>query len=77
MGDILVHYKGAKQMTGTIKTINEKGYGFISEALTGKEYFFHRSGCITNFDNLTRGSKVVFVTVDSPKGPRAEDVRLS
>lgn len=64
-------------MTGQIKNnLKEKGYGFIVSDENGKEYFFHNSCCIDSFSSLTPGRKVQFDIVISPKGPRAEDVRL-
>ncbi len=62
-------------MTGTIKQQTDKGYGFI-RAEDRQEYFFHRSSCIDPFENLTPGTKVEFDVAKSPKGPRAENVKL-
>jgi len=65
--------------TGTIKkVVNERGFGFIG-ADDGKEYFFHRDGLDSNvnFDTLTGGEKVTFDIEASPKGPRAQRVRLT
>ena len=61
-------------MTGTIKQKNDKGYGFILGEK--QDYFFHTSQCITHFDHLSPGDKVEFEIEESPKGPRAKDVRL-
>jgi CspA family cold shock protein len=60
-------------MDGRIKTITTKGFGFI-EGADGKEYFFHRTGCTSIFENLKEGESVRFHVKESPKGPRAEDV---
>jgi len=61
---------------GTIKKlISERGFGFIA-ADDGKEYFFHRDGT-DSFDSLQGGEKVTFEVVSSPKGPRANLVKLS
>jgi CspA family cold shock protein len=64
-------------MTGQIKTLNEeKGYGFI-RAENGGEFFFHMTGLVgCTMKELNRGTKVTFETVRSPKGLRAENVRL-
>ena len=64
-------------MTGTIKTLRaDKGFGFIRDE-RGVEHFFHRSsvrGAV--FELLREGQRVEFTNEDSPKGPRAADVRL-
>jgi cold shock CspA family protein len=61
-------------MTGTIKTLRpEKGFGFIKGA-AGQEYFFHQSAIYGEGINDLRDS-VEFDVADSPKGPRAENVR--
>ena len=64
-------------MTGTIKRmINDKGFGFIRDE-SGVEHFFHRSavrGAV--FELLREGQRVEFSTEESPKGPRAAEVRL-
>jgi CspA family cold shock protein len=61
-------------VTGTIKRITDKGFGFIA-ASDGVEYFFHQSACIkTPFDSLREGDSVTFTIGQGPKGPRAENV---
>jgi CspA family cold shock protein len=61
--------------TGTIKRIaRDKGFGFIRDA-SGQEYFFHRSAVQGSFDALTEGQRVSFEEEESPKGPRAANVR--
>ena len=63
-------------MTGTIKTLRvEKGFGFIKGA-GGQEYFFHQSAIYgEGINDLREGDSVEFDVTDSPKGPRAENVR--
>jgi cold shock protein len=64
--------------TGTIKkVVSDRGFGFIA-AEDGKEYFFHRDGLESSlsFDGLRGGEKVTFDIEASPKGPRAQRVRL-
>lgn len=62
---------------GTIaRLLIDKGFGFIRDD-TGVEHFFHRSavrGAV--FELLREGQNVEFQNEDSPKGPRAADVRL-
>ena len=61
-------------VTGTIKRITDKGFGFIA-ASDGVEYFVHQSACIkTPFDSLREGDSVTFTIGQGPKGPRAENV---
>ena len=63
--------------TGTIKkVVSDRGFGFIT-ADDGKEYFFHRNSLDSSldFDRLTGGEKVEFGIEQSPKGPRASNVR--
>lgn len=65
-------------MTGTIKTVTEKGFGFIKpDDETLKDVFFHQSSLVdVTFDELRQGDKVSFDTDDtSEKGPRAANVR--
>lgn len=64
---------------GTIKkVVSDRGFGFIA-AQDGKEFFFHRSGMDSslNFDSLTGGERVTFEVEASPKGPRANRVRMA
>ncbi len=65
-------------MTGTIKRlVSDKGFGFIL-AGDSNEYFFHQSACSgTPFDSLREGQAVTFEKAQGPKGPRAENVKLS
>tara|TARA_B100000508_G_scaffold140463_1_gene141579 strand:+ start:22416 stop:22610 length:195 start_codon:yes stop_codon:yes gene_type:complete len=59
--------------TGTVKFFNqEKGFGFITEEGTGKEYFVHKTGCI---DIITDGDEVTFEVGEGRKGPMAVDVK--
>jgi CspA family cold shock protein len=65
-------------MTGTIKTLTDKGFGFISREGEEKELFFHSNNLVdVTFDELKVGDEVTFDVVASDKGPRAEDVKLS
>jgi CspA family cold shock protein len=63
--------------TGTIKkVVSDRGFGFIT-AEDGKDYFFHRDGLdrSLDFDRLIGGERVEFATEQSPKGPRATNIR--
>ena len=60
---------------GTIKRLTTKGFGFIS---TGgdKDLFFHSSSLEgVTFEELREGQKVSYTEGQSPKGPRAENVK--
>ena len=64
-------------LSGTIKRLNNKGFGFIA-ASDGSEYFFHSSACSeTRFEDLREGQPVTFERGHGPKGPRGENVRLA
>ncbi len=62
---------------GTIKKlVTEKGFGFI--AGDGDEIFFHHSALIeTTIEALHEGQSVEYEEGRGPKGPRAENVRLT
>jgi CspA family cold shock protein len=65
-------------MNGTIKRlVSDKGFGFVL-AEDGNEYFFHQSACAdSRFDDLREGQALTFEKGQGPKGPRAENIRLS
>ena len=63
---------------GTIKKKTDKGFGFITDNDGGNDIFFHMSALQdVNFDDLYEGQSVEYTVGSGPKGPRAEDVRLS
>jgi cold shock protein len=64
-------------MTGIIKRLTDKGFGFITPDEAGaKDVFFHSSALIDMvFDELREGDKVSFDVEDSEKGPRAVNVQ--
>lgn len=59
---------------GTVKFFNyDKGYGFITDDVTGQSYFAH----VNNLkDEIGENDKVQFEVGDGPKGPVALDVIL-
>lgn len=63
-------------MKGIVKRINlEKGFGFIKAAISGKEYFFHKSALKNiTIEELEEEQEVEFEDSEGLKGPRAEDV---
>lgn len=57
------------------KVIRDRGFGFI-EAEDGSEIFFHRTGLVeTSIDDLKEGDGVEFETEQTPRGPRATNVK--
>lgn len=66
-------------MTGTIKTLKEKGFGFISaNAAAGRDIFFHISELLgVRFEELSVGDTVNFDLTQSEKGPKAVAVSRS
>ncbi len=63
-------------MMGTIKTMTEKGFGFITPESGDKDLFFHSSALVgVQYNDLQVGDKVSFETEDSDKGPRAVNVQ--
>ena len=62
-------------MTGTIKRLTDKGFGFIAIEGEEKDLFFHTSALVdVTFEELAEGDAVTFETEDSDKGPRAVNV---
>ena len=60
---------------GTVKFFNDtKGFGFIKEDGTGKEYFVHASGLI---DEIRENDEVTFDLQDGKKGLNAVNVKLA
>ncbi len=63
-------------MTGTIKKITDKGFGFITAEGLGKDLFFHSNSLVgVTFDELREGDAVSFETEESPKGMNATNVQ--
>ncbi|MBI4457907.1 cold shock domain-containing protein [Candidatus Uhrbacteria bacterium] len=63
-------------MTGTIKRLTDKGFGFITPEGQDKDVFFHSSALVgVTFNELRVGDMVSFETEDSEKGPRAKNVQ--
>jgi cold shock protein len=64
-------------MTGTVKTKTDKGFGFISRDGEEKDLFFHSSELNgVTFDELQIGATVEFDVADGEKGPSAKNVKL-
>ena len=62
-------------MEGTVKFFNEaKGFGFVKEAETEKEYFVHVSGLV---DQIRENDKITFELKEGKKGLNAVNVRVA
>ena len=63
-------------MTGTIKRLTDKGFGFITAEGLAKDLFFHSNALVgVTFDELKEGDAVSFETEESPKGLNATNVQ--
>ena len=61
--------------TGTVKFFNEtKGFGFIKEDESGKEYFVHVTGLS---DKIRENDTVIFDIQEGKKGLNAVNVKLA
>jgi CspA family cold shock protein len=61
-------------MNGKVKFFDEKkGFGFILEGETGKEYFVHATALI---DRIQKDDEVEFEVTQGKKGLNAIDVKL-
>jgi len=62
-------------MKGTIKTLNERGFGFITPDGGAKDIFFHTNSLVgVQFNDLRNGDIVTFQTEETEKGTNAINV---
>ncbi len=62
-------------MTGTIKKLTDKGFGFISREGEQKDLFFHSKDLNgVTYDELREGDTLSFEVQDGEKGPSAVNV---
>ncbi len=62
-------------MNGTIKTLTDRGFGFISREGETKDLFFHSKELNgVTFDELKVGDEVTFEVINGEKGPAATNV---
>ena len=62
-------------MEGTIKTLTEKGFGFITVDGEEKDLFFHKNELKgVSYEELKVDDRVSFEKADSEKGPNATNV---
>lgn len=65
-------------MTGTIKTLTDRGFGFITVEGQAKDLFFHSKDLQgVEFDSLKVGDTLSFEIVDGDKGPSAKNVAMA
>ncbi|HVY72720.1 MAG TPA: cold shock domain-containing protein [Candidatus Paceibacterota bacterium] len=61
--------------TGQIKTLTDRGFGFITREGGDKDLFFHSKELNgVAFDELKVGDTLSFEITDGPKGPSAVNV---
>jgi len=62
-------------MNGIIKTLTDRGFGFISREGEEKDLFFHSKELVgVTYDELKVGDAVTFEVVQGEKGPAAVGV---
>lgn len=77
-GDVVGFLKIIVTMTGKIKTLTDRGFGFIARDGETKDLFFHSKDLSgITYDELKVGDMVSFEVVDGPKGPSAKNVTLA
>jgi len=63
-------------MTGTIKNLTEKGFGFITVEGEAKDLFFHSNDLSgVSYNELKVGDAVTFDVEQGQKGPAAKNVK--
>lgn len=64
-------------MEGTIKRVDPKMYGFIAQWEWKNDVFFHESDLVdVNFWDLNQWDKVTFEIWESPRWPKAINVKV-
>lgn len=62
-------------MKGTIKTLTDRGFGFIAREGEAKDLFFHSKELKgVTFDELRVGDTLTFEVANGEKGPSAVNV---
>jgi cold shock protein len=65
---------------GSIKTISERGFGFIRPDDAREDVFFHQSTLVgVTMDQLRQGGRVTYIAEHDPrgKGPRAREAHMA
>ena len=72
----LFYSTSKKSMTGTVKKLTDKGFGFITGEGLDKDLFFHGNSLVgVQYNELREGDTVSFDVEDSPKGKNAVNVQ--
>lgn len=63
---------------GTVKTVTDKGFGFIKVEGAEKDIFYHENSLEGELKDrkLQVGDNVSFDVEDTPKGPNAKNIKL-
>lgn len=64
---------------GTIKTVTDRGFGFIAPTNGQEDVFFHRSALVdVMFEQVRQGDRVTYTAEQDPrgKGMRASNVHI-
>ncbi len=67
--------KEVKYLEGTVKRWLDRGFGFIEVEGQEDQVFVHHTA-LDGVSELVEGQKVEFEVEDSPKGPRATNVKV-
>lgn len=65
------------RMGSVVRMVGDRGFGFLRDDRTGKEYFFHKTAVLPTrdqFDSLRVGSVVRFELDPESEKPRAATV---
>ena len=66
-----------RKLQGKIKTVNRKGFGFITNDDGSGDLFCHFSSLVMDgFRTLNEGDHVEFETTQGPKGLQASSVKI-
>ena len=66
--------KTTTKLNGTVKFFNStKGFGFLKDSESAKEYFVHATGCL---QTINENDEVEFDLKDGPRGPAAINVKI-
>jgi cold shock protein len=60
---------------GTVKTVTDKGFGFITVEGSDKDIFYHENS-LGETRKLVVGDEVTFDVEETPKGKNATNIKL-